>query len=197
MSINLDGDSLESSELGSAYNFFKLSFNKLPMTVTQDRNNFSIFAILQSNLPKHQIALQFTWTVFRILVCLLMIHNGLDKLADVQGFATNVVTKIGLPYPMFFTYCAAYVEIVGAILLALGLLTRLNATALLFTMLVAIYFHLKVDGLQIRSFETASLYALSFLSFLVNGGGNYSVDGLIVKLLVQEDRSAKAEGRSL
>ena len=51
-----------------------------------------------------------------------MIHNGFSKLADVQGFASGVVSFIGLPYPVFLTYCAAYAEIVSSILLAVGLI---------------------------------------------------------------------------
>jgi putative oxidoreductase len=89
------------------------------------------------------------------------------------------VSFIGLPYPVFFTYCAAYAEIVSSILLAIGLLTRLNALILLSTMLIAIFFHLKKDGLHIPPLETASLYALWFSFFLTNGGGLFSLDTAI------------------
>lgn len=122
---------------------------------------------------------QAIWFVARVLIGLLMIHNGLDKLADVSGFAEHVVAVIGLPFPVFFTYCAAYTEIVGAILLALGLLTRFSALSLVGTMVVAIYFHLKVDGLNVAPLETASLYCLGYLLFAINGGGLFSLDTLI------------------
>ena len=122
-----------------------------------------------------------------VLAGLLMIHNGLDKVADIQGFADNVVTFIGLPYPVFFTYCAAYIEIVGAVLLSVGLLTRLSALSLFLTMLVAIYFHLKANGLQVTPLETASLYGLFYLLFLLNGGGNFSLDALLAKLFISKD----------
>ncbi|NJO77759.1 MAG: DoxX family protein [Cyanobacteria bacterium RM1_2_2] len=151
------------------------------MTVTQD-NNTPLSALLQSTAIK-PIGLQVAWATLRIFVGLLMVHNGFDKLKDVPGFAENVVAFIGLPYPVFLTYCAAYTEIFGSILLALGLLTRLNAAALLITMLVAIFFHLKGDGFKIPPLETASLYALSYLFFLINGGGAFSVDSLLLKPL--------------
>jgi len=128
-------------------------------------------------------ALQLTWTILRLCAGVLMIHNGLGKLADVNGFAENVVAFIGFPFPVFFTYCAAYTEIIAAILLAIGLLTRPAAAALLFTMVIAIYFHVKDTGLDIGPYETASLYALSYLVFLVNGGGLFSLDALIAKQL--------------
>lgn len=129
------------------------------------------------------IGLQATMLVVRVVVGLLMIHNGLDKLSDVQGFADNVVSFIGLPFPVFFTYCAAYVEVISSILLILGLLTRANALALLGTMGVAIFFHLKGDGFQIPPLETASLYALIYLFFTVFGAGRLSADAAIADKL--------------
>jgi len=139
-------------------------------------------ATLQSTAIKNR-AVQVVWTISRVAVGLLMIHNGFSKLADVQGFANGVVSFIGLPYPVFFTYCAAYAEIVGSILLAVGLFTRLDALILLFTMLIAIFFHLKKDGLHISPLETASLYALWFGFFLTNGGGVFSLDTAIISWL--------------
>ena len=153
------------------------------MTSTKTSNSL-LLTIFQST-SVDSIGFQSIWLVARVLAGLLMIHNGLDKLADVQGFADNVVTFIGLPYPVFFTYCAAYIEIVAAVLLSVGLLTRLSALSLFLTMLVAIYFHLKGDGLQIAPLETASLYGLFYLLFLLNGGGNFSLDALLAKLFIR------------
>ncbi|NEO84999.1 MAG: DoxX family protein [Spirulina sp. SIO3F2] len=126
---------------------------------------------------------QILWLGVRLAAGGLMIHNGLDKLADIQGFADNVVTFIGLPYPVFFTYCAAYVEIVCAVCVILGLLTRFNALLLLGTMGVAIFFHLKADGLEIPPLETASLYATIYAFLLINGSGRWSLDALIAQKL--------------
>ena len=155
------------------------------MTSTKTSNSL-LLMILQST-SVNSIGFQSIWLVVRVLAGLLMIHNGLDKLADVQGFADNVVTFIGLPYPVFFTYCAAYIEIVAAVLLSVGLLTRLSALSLFLTMLVAIYFHLKGDGLQIPPLETASLYGLFYLLFLLNGAGNFSLDALLAKFFITKD----------
>lgn len=150
------------------------------MTVTQQPNSTLLSRLLQSTAIE-PISLQIAWTVLRVFVGLLMVHNGFSKLADVQGFAENVVAFIGLPFPVFLTYCAAYTEIIGSILLVLGLLTRLNAAALFGTMLVALFFHLKGDGFKIPPLETASLYALCYLFFTINGGGLFSIDSLLLK----------------
>lgn len=151
------------------------------MTAIQPKPTL-LTATLQSTAIENR-AVQTAWTIARVAVGLLMIHNGFSKLADVQGFANGVVSFIGLPYPVFFTYCAAYAEIVSSILLAVGLFTRLNALILLFTMLIALFFHLKKDGWQIPPLETASLYALWFSFFLTNGGGIFSLDTAIAAWL--------------
>ncbi|MBE9029353.1 DoxX family protein [filamentous cyanobacterium LEGE 11480] len=151
------------------------------MTTTKSEG-FSLATVFASNSTDNSL-FQVLWLVVRVVAGVLMVHNGLAKLADVPGFAEHVVAVIGFPAPVFFTYCAAYAEIVGAICLALGLLTRVSALSLLGTMLVAIFFHLKVDGVKVAPLETATLYASFYLFFLVNGGGKYAVDALLAKTL--------------
>lgn len=148
------------------------------MTSTASSNRW--LTLLFQSTSDTTVWFQVALTILRVVVSFFMIHNGVDKLGDVEGFATNVVANgMGLPFPVFLTYCSAYAEIIGSILLILGLLSRPAALSLVFTMVMAIYFHIKVDGLQIGSFETATLYACAFLFFLVNGGGQYSLDALI------------------
>lgn len=154
------------------------------MSTTQSSNSL-FFSLLNSN-QEFNLGFQIVWTLLRVMAGLLMIHNGFDKLADVQGFADNVVdAAMGLPFPIFFTYCAAYGEIIGAVLLILGLLTRPAAVTLFGTMLMAIYFHLRADGFVISAFEMATLYASCYSFFIVNGGGAFSLDALITNKLEQ------------
>jgi putative oxidoreductase len=145
------------------------------MTTTQGKKSW-LLPLLSSNLGTN-VTFQALWTFLRVMAGLLMIHNGLDKLADVEGFATNVVANaMGLPFPVPFTYMAAYAELIGAALLILGFLSRLAASVLLLTMVMAIYFHLRADGFVIQSFELATLYASCFAFFIVNGAGIFSLD---------------------
>ncbi|MEM6452116.1 MAG: DoxX family protein [Cyanobacteria bacterium P01_D01_bin.105] len=153
------------------------------MASTESQEKQSLIAFLLRSTSSERTSFQIIWFVVRLLAGGLMIHNGLDKLADVAGFAEGVVAFIGLPYPVFFTYCAAYVEIVSAGLLVAGLLTRFNAAALLATMGVAIFFHLKANGLVIPPLETASLYGGFYAFFLLNGAGAWSLDELIAQKL--------------
>jgi putative oxidoreductase len=150
------------------------------MTVAQSQRSL-ISTILHSDLSPNPL-IQSAWLVVRVAVGLLMIHNGFSKLADVPGFIEHVINVIGLPFPTFFTYLAAYTEIVASIFLVLGLLTRLSALSLLLTMAVAIYFHLKDAGFQIPPLETASVYGLCYLALLAGGGGNLSIDYFLAKM---------------
>jgi putative oxidoreductase len=135
-------------------------------------------AVLRPNLVPNYWS-QAAWTVLRVVAGVVMIHNGLDKLGNIESFAQAYVQVIGLPFPIFFSYLAAYTELIGAPLLALGFLTRPAAAGLFSTMLVAMYHHVLVAGLSIPYLELSMLYAACFLFFLVNGAGLFSVDALL------------------
>ncbi|NJR51315.1 MAG: DoxX family protein [Leptolyngbyaceae cyanobacterium CSU_1_3] len=126
---------------------------------------------------------QTSWAILRTVVGIMMIHNGLDKLADIESFSHAYVEVIGLPFPIFFSYLAALTEISAAPLLAIGLLTRPAALGLFSTMCVAIYHHILVAGLNLPYLELSAVYAACFLLFTVNGGGLFSSDALIVNWL--------------
>ncbi len=122
-----------------------------------------------------------------------MIHNGLDKLSNIESFAQAYVQVIGLPFPIFFSYVAAFTELIGAPLLALGLLTRPAALGLFSTMCVAMYHHILVAGFSIPYLELSAIYAVCFLFFAINGGGLFSTDALIVSWLDANALSTQAK----
>lgn len=110
-----------------------------------------------------------------------MIHNGLDKLANIESFAQAYVAYLGLPFPITLSYLAAFTELIGAPLVALGFLTRPAALGLFSTMCVAMYHHISVAGFSIPYLELSAIYAATFLFFLMNGAGQFSIDGLVAK----------------
>merc|ERR1719311_491702 len=78
-------------------------------------------------------------TALRIGTCALMVHHGLDKIQNVDGFSANVVAKFFgfLPGPpQFWTLSAAATQIVGAGLLSVGILSRPVALSMSITMVV-------------------------------------------------------------
>ena len=136
---------------------------------------------------------QTSWAILRAVVGIMMIHNGTDKLANIESFAEAYVAYIGLPFPVFFSYVAAFTELIGAPLLILGLFTRPAALGLFFTMCVAMYHHVLVAGLSIPYLELSAIYAACFLFFTVNGAGLFSSDALITNLLDKSALSAQAK----
>jgi putative oxidoreductase len=128
---------------------------------------------------------QASLLLLRVVLGTAMIHNGLDKLSDISGFAEAYVEAIGLPFPIFFAYCAALTEVVCSPLLVLGFLTRPAALGLFMTMLVANYHHIVTSGFSIPTLELSSIYAASFAFFIIYGGGNYAIDSLIANALTK------------
>ena len=136
---------------------------------------------------------QTSWAILRAVIGIVMIHNGTDKLANIESFAEAYVAYIGLPFPVFFSYIAAFTELIGAPLLILGLFTRPAALGLFATMCVAMYHHILVAGLSIPYLELSAIYAASFLFFTINGAGLFSTDALITNLLDKSALSAQAK----
>lgn len=126
---------------------------------------------------------QATLAILRVTLGVMMVHNGFDKLADIESFARAYVEYLGLPFPIFLSYVAAYTELIGAPLVAMGLFTRFAALGLFGTMCVAMYHHISVAGLSLPYLELSAVYAASFFYLLVNGAGLFSCDALIANLL--------------
>jgi len=128
-------------------------------------------------------------TALRVLTCALMIHHGIDKIDNVQGFSTNVVAKFFgfLPGdPSFWTLSAAATQVAGSGLLTIGFLSRPVALSMSMTMITAVVFHLLNTGIEgfplgvvpqhSYNYELAAMYVAVLTYFSVSGGGKYSVD---------------------
>ena len=64
---------------------------------------------------------------------------GTTKLSGIDGTIAWFGSGLGLPFPTLMAYLATYTEVLGAVLLALGLATRWIAIPLMVTMLVAAF----------------------------------------------------------
>ncbi|CCQ49770.1 DoxX family protein [Crocosphaera watsonii WH 8501] len=155
--------------------------------------NKSILSLVFKPNVTPNIPSQTAWAIFRMVVGLMMIHNGLDKLGNIESFAEAYVSYIGLPFPIFFSYVAAFTELIGAPLVAIGLFTRPAALGLFSTMLVAMYHHILVAGFSVAYLELSAIYAVCFLFFLINGAGLFSTDALILNLLDNQALTQKAK----
>ena len=137
----------------------------------------------------------------RVAAGVLMIHHGSEGGILPANFGTpgfeGFIDYILKPYFGFLPGDLAiwsaihdYIEYIGGIFVAIGLLTRPASLALFGSMVAAVYFHLASTGLQgfplghvenySYNFEEPLLYALIFLLLVKTGSGPLAVDKKIL-----------------
>jgi putative oxidoreductase len=103
------------------------------------------------------------------------ITGGPEQWAQLGGVVEGI---IGFGFlPTFWGFMAAVAEFVGALLVAVGFLSRPASILLVLNMAVAALAHLTgvIDG----SPESALLYGAVFLSLVFTGPGSFSIDEAI------------------
>lgn len=116
---------------------------------------------------------------------MLAIFHGWGKIVSAFGYLfqgrewgmIGFVGSLGFPVPTFFAICAALAEFVGGLLLAAGLFTNYASAFIGFTMLVAVYNHMRTDW----RIELAAIYLLIAVGFILMSPGKYSLDSWLRK----------------
>ncbi len=123
----------------------------------------------------------FDLGVLPVRVCAglaLVLAHGLAKVPPSTQFVEHVA-GFGFPVPGLFAWAAAFAEVGGGLLLALGLLTRPAALLILCNMVVAFVFAHAQDPFAAK--EKAFLFGNIAFLFLCVGAGRFSVDARVVK----------------
>lgn len=115
--------------------------------------------------------------IARVLLSLMFIMSGLQKLGAIEGTA-GYIASVGLPTPSLLAWGAAAFEIVAGIAILLGFLTRYAAWALAaFCVFAAVIFHLQpTDQIQMIMFMKNLTIAGGFLVLTIIGAGSLSID---------------------
>jgi len=117
--------------------------------------------------------------VLRLFLGLGLAAHGAQKffVYGIPGFA-GVLEKIGAPAPYASAWLSASTELVGGLLIAAGLFTRLAAIPLAINMTVAAL--LAHSGYFITNTPPGREYALNlaaaFVALALTGAGRYSID---------------------
>ena len=119
--------------------------------------------------------------ILRVAVGSMLIHHGYEKLANIDNFADAFVRPLHLPFPIAASYLAAFSEIVGSWMLITGLGVRFGALAISGTMTIAIYHAIVTSGFNIYLLELLVLYLGSAVALILNGGGLFAFDHLIMQ----------------
>jgi len=142
------------------------------------------FRILRSSAPAAVI-------LVRVMVGWVFLSEGIQKFLFPATLGTGRFAKIGIPAPQFFGRFVGVVEIVGGVLLIVGLLTRLASIPLLIDILVAIA-TTKIPMLSKAGFwammheaRTDHCMLLGLIFLLIVGSGTRSLDA---RLSRQPDR---------
>ena len=114
----------------------------------------------------------------RVFTGFLMLQNhGLSKITagtdrwERLGHALTDIIGID-SFHVFFGFLASLAESLGAILISIGLFTRVSSFLLFFTMMIACLKHFFKGDFS----ELAFVYAVICIVFIITGSGKYGLD---------------------
>ncbi|HTH96446.1 MAG TPA: DoxX family protein [Stellaceae bacterium] len=129
-----------------------------------------------------------SYALLRCAFGLILLTHGIPKASGAgHGGATNAFmhnvdrlqNQLHLPVPLMFGYLVMFIETAGAVMMALGLFTRIVAPMIAIEMAVICYVLSPAWVWNTGGMEYALLMGLLALFVSIRGGGRYSIDRLI------------------
>ena len=119
--------------------------------------------------------------VLRVSVGLMMLLHGIAKLSGGVGGIAGMLAGRGLPE--FFAYGVYLGEVVGPLLVIIGLFTRIGALLMIGNMLVAIALAHMAELFSLGqmggwALETQGMFLFGSVAIALLGAGRYSVGGV-------------------
>ncbi|HHW81249.1 MAG TPA: DoxX family protein [Bacteroidales bacterium] len=117
--------------------------------------------------------------VLRVGIGIIFVFHGLPKLmGGVETWTQlgSTMSVMGITFaPVFWGFMAAATEVGGGLFIIFGLLHRLVALMLIFTMVVALLVHVAA-GDPFAVYSNALKALVVFVAFAISGPGIYSLD---------------------
>lgn len=119
--------------------------------------------------------------VLRLVLGILVLFHGVSKVIGGPAFITGMVAKVGLPPALGY---AVYLgEVLGPILVILGIWTRLGALLIVINMLVAVgMVHMNQLATMTPQggygLELQAMYLFGAVAVALLGAGRYSLGGI-------------------
>lgn len=117
--------------------------------------------------------------ILRIGIGIIFIFHGWPKLTGGVETWTQIgstMSMLGITFaPAFWGFMAAFAEAVGGIFIIFGLLHRLVALMLIFTMIVAVLVHVTASD-PFGIYSNALKALVVFVALFITGPGKYSFD---------------------
>ena len=116
----------------------------------------------------------------RLTIAYGFYEPAMQKWSDITSVG-DWFGSLGIPFPYFNAYLAAGTELLGVVLLTLGLFTRLISIPLIIVMIVAITTVHLSHGFSAgdNGFEIPLYYMLFLALFASFGAGKFSLDHLL------------------
>jgi len=122
--------------------------------------------------------------VIRLVFGYFWLETGIGKVQNLDGFTQRFIGW-GIPHPAFNAALSAWTELLGGLLLMLGLFTRLVSIPMIINMIVALALVVSGRLMSLDDYVEADevLYITIFFWFLIAGPGKISLDTLIARWL--------------
>lgn len=122
--------------------------------------------------------------VIRLVFGYFWLETGIGKVQNLDGFTQRFIGW-GIPHPAFNAALSAWTELLGGLLLMLGLFTRLVSIPMIINMIVALALVVSSRLMSLDDYVEADevLYITIFFWFLIAGPGKISLDTLIARWL--------------
>ena len=118
--------------------------------------------------------------LFRIILVIGFYSPAMMKVKNLEGVA-EWFGSMSYPFPMVSAVLAMTTEVLGIVLLTLGLGTRIIALPMMFVLVVAIFTTHISNGFAAgdNGFEIPLYYFLMLFALVVYGSGKFSLDHLL------------------
>ena len=127
---------------------------------------------------------EIAFLIARILLGVILIAHGWDKFAitGLEG-VTGFFDSLGIPAAGIAAIAAAVVELLGGILIILGVFTRIVAALVAIDMLFAALFAHVSSGIFVTNngWELTGAIGAGALLLIAVGAGAWSIDGVLAK----------------
>ena len=122
--------------------------------------------------------------IFRLALGFTFIMHGFQKALNGPTAQGAIFAKMGIPAPELSAYFTIGAELIGGIMLLLGIGTRIAAAAITIAMAGAyIFVHVNapfiIDPKTGAGFEYVFVLGMAAIMFILVGGGKYSIDALL------------------